>query len=138
VHRPSVAAGGALAGYFAPEDSFWSDLGTPERYLGAHREFLARGTLPPETPGRLATEDEVTLDGGRVRAPSYLGPGARVEAGGVAGPFAVLGAGAIVGRRARVEGSVLWAGAVTADEGLRESIVSSSGTRLRVGPRDRA
>ncbi len=138
VHRPSVAAGGALAGYFAPEDSFWSDLGTPERYLGAHREFLARGTLPPETPGRLVTEDEVTVDGGRVRAPSYLGPGARVEAGGVAGPFAVLGAGAIVGRRARVEGSVLWAGAVTAGEGLRESIVSSSGTRLRVAPRDRA
>ena len=110
VHRPSVAEGGALAGCFAPEDSFWSDLGTPGRYLGAHREFLTRGTLPPETPGRLVLEDELTPDGGRVRAPSYLGPGARVEAGGTAGPLAVLGAGAVVGRRARVAESVLWAG----------------------------
>lgn len=133
VHRAAVAEGAALAGYFPPPGSFWSDLGTPDRYVGAHRELLAAGVLPPGSLGRLVLGDETTEEGGEVRAPSYLGPGARVEEGGRAGPFGVLGAGAAVGRGGRAELCVLWAGARLEGAVCRAAVLSPSGARLEGG-----
>jgi len=130
VHQRLVGEGAHLQGYFPPAAVFWSDLGTLERYLGGHRELLARGVLPPGVPGRLADVDEELPGGGQLLAPSYLGPGARVEAGAVAGPFAVLGAGARVGPGARVEGAVLWAGASVAGQTLAARVMSASGQRM--------
>ncbi|MHB8767264.1 MAG: nucleotidyltransferase family protein, partial [Deferrisomatales bacterium] len=127
VHQRLVAEGALLFGYFPPEGSFWSDLGTPDRYLGAHRELLARGRLPAACPGQRVAEDREAAGGGRVLAPSYLGPGARVARGAAAGPFAVLGRGAEV-----TGGAVVWAGArVEAD--LGRAVLSASGARLEAG-----
>jgi mannose-1-phosphate guanylyltransferase len=130
VHRHLVAEGVHLQGYFPPEGAFWSDLGTPERYLGAHRDLLSRGALPPGLPGRLVSGEEETPEGGRVVGPSFLGPGARVEVGAQAGPFAVLGARARVKPGARAEDAVLWAGAVWAQGTLRGAVLSPSGGML--------
>lgn len=130
VHRHLVAEGAHLQGYFPPHEAFWSDLGIPERYLGAHWELLARGVLPPGVPGRLVSGEEETPEGGRVVGPSYLGAGAVVGPGAAAGPFAVLGAGARVGPGAQVGSSVLWAGASWQSGSLRGSILSPSGRRL--------
>ncbi|MEW6486925.1 MAG: NDP-sugar synthase [Thermodesulfobacteriota bacterium] len=130
VHRHLVAEGVHLQGYFPPEDAFWSDLGTPERYLGAHREVLSRGVLPPGLPGRLVSGEEATPEGGRLVGPSFLGPEARVEAGARAGPFAVLGAGARLGPGARAQDSVLWAGASWEQGRLRGAVLSPSGSTL--------
>lgn len=130
VHQRLVARGARLWGFFPAEGSFWSDLGTPGRYLAAHRELLRRGALPPGSPGRLVREDAEAPGGGRLSGPSYLGPGAAVGAGGVAGPLAVLGAGARVGAGGRVEASVLWAGARVEGEALRGTILSPSGARM--------
>lgn len=129
VHRHLVAKGARLVGFFPPADAFWSDLGTPERYLGAHRELLVRGRVPAAGAGRLVRTDETTADGGRVRAPSYLGAGVRVGTGAVAGPHAVLGSGARVAAGTRVEHSVLWPGA-TAREPMVGAILSPSGGRM--------
>lgn len=130
VHRHLVAEGVHLQGYFPPKDAFWSDLGTPERYLGAHRDLLSRGLLPPGPPGRLVSGEEATAEGGRVVGPSFVGPGARVEAGARAGPFAVLGAGARLGPGARAENSVLWGGAAWEQGSLRGAVLSPSGGTL--------
>ncbi len=130
VHQRLVAEGAVLRGYLGPGESFWSDLGTPERYLGAHRELLDRQRVPAGAPGRLVRTDEVAPGGGWVRAPSFLGPGARVEAGAEAGPYAVLGAGAVVGEGARVAGSVLWEGARVGGEALVGAVISPSGAQL--------
>ncbi|GAB4277878.1 MAG: NDP-sugar synthase [Deferrisomatales bacterium] len=111
VHARRVARGEPYLGYVLPPGAFWSDLGTPRRYLEAHLALLARGRLPARAPGRLVGAEERAEGGGRVVPPSYLGPGARVERGATAGPYAVLGAGATVGRGARVRRSVVWAGA---------------------------
>jgi mannose-1-phosphate guanylyltransferase len=127
VHAARVSRGTPLFGYLAPENSFWSDLGTVRRYLEAHRKLLDQGKVPAGSLGRAVSRDTTTKEGGRVLAPSYLGLGARVEAGAVAGPCAVLGRGARVGPGARVEGSVLWSRARVVGAEVQGVVVSSSG-----------
>jgi mannose-1-phosphate guanylyltransferase len=131
-HQQLVAGGKPVFGYVPPEDGFWSDLGTPALYLGAHRHFLTMGGLPFGSPGSLVLEDRNAEGGGRVRAPSYLGAGARVEDGGVAGPFAVLGSEARVSSRGRIVDSVLWPRAAVGAGELRNTVVSPTGIWLRV------
>ena len=131
VHAALVARGAPLFGYLAPTDGFWSDLGTPSRYLGAHAELLALGRVPALAPGRVVMGAKNDLGEGTVLGPSYLGPGVRVEAGAVVGPSAVLGRGAVAGERSRVARSVLWEGArASAGETVCEQVCSASGLHL--------
>ncbi|HSH69829.1 MAG TPA: NDP-sugar synthase [Deferrisomatales bacterium] len=133
VHAALVARGAPLCGYLAPEDGFWSDLGTPQRYLGAHAELLALNRVPTLAPGRVVSGAEHDLGEGTVLGPSYLGPGARVEAGAVVGQSAVLGRGAVAEERSRVARSVLWEGARAAvGETVSGQVRSASG--MNVGP----
>ncbi|MBI5444827.1 MAG: NDP-sugar synthase [Deltaproteobacteria bacterium] len=135
VHAKLVARGERLFGFPVPDRAFWSDLGTPERYLGSHRDLLASGRVPPGRPGTVILGRERTAEGGDVVGPSYLGRGARVEEGAVAGPFAVVGSGAVVACGTRLEESVLWPGATTKrGDVLGRTILSASGRSLRVGP----
>jgi NDP-sugar pyrophosphorylase family protein len=134
VHAGRVGQGMPYFGFDPGDGSFWSDLGTPEGYLDAHRHFLREGRLPPGSPGLVVRGGAIAEGGGEVIGPAYVGPGARVEAGSVAGPYAVLGRGSVVGRGARVEESVLWPGASLTGGSIRRSIVSPSGLRLRASP----
>lgn len=129
VHRNLVARGERLFGFVPVREAFWSDLGTPERYLGAHFKLLEEGCLPTAAPGRLVLDDEDQPLGGRVLAPSYLGSEVRVPVGAVAGPFAVLGSRSSLAPGARVTRSVVWAGAEAVGE-LRGAILSPSGERM--------
>ncbi len=82
-----IEAGAKLVGFRS--DSYWLDLGTPERYLQAHFDLLA----------------------GTVRGISYdapwLGEGAEVDLRAHLGRWVVVGAGAGVGPEAQVDDSVL-------------------------------
>jgi mannose-1-phosphate guanylyltransferase len=108
VHKRLVAEGKPLYGFLPGSGSFWSDLGTPERYLAAHRELLQAGKIPPRAPGRFVAADEETPEGGSIFAPSFLGAGARVERDATVGPLAVLGAGSAAQTGARVRDAVVW------------------------------
>ncbi len=134
VHAVLVARGAPLFGYLAPADGFWSDLGTPSRYLGAHTELLALARVPSLAPGRVVSGAEHDFGEGTVLGPSYLGPGAQVEAGAVVGPSAVMGRGAVAEERSRVARSVLWEDArAPAGETVCEQVCSASGLHLGSG-----
>jgi mannose-1-phosphate guanylyltransferase/phosphomannomutase len=124
-----LQAGTALYGHVMP--GYWRDIGDPEAYLGAHRDFFA-GTLVLEPPGEPrsiggrsawvegATEIDASVE---VRGTVVIGDRCVVRAGArledvVLGPGTVVGAGAelrrtvtwsdvSVGAGARIEGSVL-------------------------------
>jgi mannose-1-phosphate guanylyltransferase len=98
---------------FARQDpAYWLDIGTPEKYLQAHTDFLA-GRLGPPPASQLApgvwAEGPVEIeDGARLTGPVLLGPGCRLSAGAeVTG--SVLGPGCTVA--GKVTGSVLLDGA---------------------------
>ncbi len=93
-------------------EGYWMDIGTPERYLEACWDILARRvrTEPGErvdAEGRYidagATVDPTAVIGGE----SFVGTGARVHARAQLGPRVVLGPGVEVGEGAVVSGSAL-------------------------------
>ena len=131
VHRALLARGGRLYGYRPPPASTASDLGTPYSYLECHIAMLEAGPPPDWCPGQYFAEDEELPGGGKVLAPSFLGPGAKVGKGASTGPFSVLGERAEVFTGVRVSRSVVFADSqVKSDAG--GAIVSPWGERMEV------
>jgi NDP-sugar pyrophosphorylase family protein len=112
---PSLLASGAPV-YGYEVQGYWRDLGTPIAYLSAQADLLeGRLTLPisatERVRGQWFSDDAQVEDGAVLRGPVMIGSAARVEREGrVFGP-SVLGPGAVVSGGARVERSVLLAGA---------------------------
>lgn len=106
-----IEQGLPLYGYMAKR--YWIDIGTPQRYLQAHRDVLG-GKAPfqvelPEDPPGVWLGDGLSLGKGvEVRPPVALGHGCQVEDGCVIGPWVVMGKQSHLGRRVRVQNSVLW------------------------------
>ena len=102
---------------FASEtDDYWLDIGTPEKYLQAHRDTL-RGAigLPPLVgaheiaPGVWAEDECDVADDVALLAPSLLGADA-VIASGARVENATVGSGSVLGNDAVVTGAVLLPG----------------------------
>ena len=80
-------------------DTFWADLGSPERYLATHRDILA--ARKRRIPGK------------RLLPPKELRAiMARIPDGVAVSGFAAIGEGVKLGANVTVEDSVLWDGAV--------------------------
>jgi NDP-sugar pyrophosphorylase family protein len=99
--------------YAVPSDAYWIDIGTPDKYLQAHREVLdGRVGLPP-APGAREAAPQVWVQGAvdvddaaRLVGPVLLGDGVRVEAGALVSR-SVIGPGGHVARNASVARSVV-------------------------------
>jgi len=111
-------------------DSYWLDIGTPEKYLQAHSDVLRGCVGRPPTPGArelsegIWTQGDATIEpGATVLAPALLGPSAHVHSGArVRG--SVLGAGSIVEPGAVLEAAVLHAEArISHDSTIDHSVV---------------
>lgn len=122
---PSLVEGGEVVCGLV-SDSYWIDIGTPERYRQAHRDAL-EGRVRVDLAGRLVTEGS--------GAPALIAEGASIGRGARVGPHATLGPGAAIGEGAIVEDSVLFAD-VRIGEGavLRRSILGR-GASVAAGAR---
>jgi mannose-1-phosphate guanylyltransferase len=124
-----IDAGYPVFGYVA--DTYWMDLGTPEKYLQAHYDLLAGAVIGVsyEAPWIASTADiepgatvgdrstvgaEARVAGGAMVEDSVLHPGASVGAGAVV-RASIIGPGAKVGAEANVSGCVLGAGSIVPD-----------------------
>ena len=111
---PAMVRDGTLFGL--PSPAYWSDTGTPERYLQVQLDLIdgRRGESP--APGAVDRGDGVWTIGsavvdGDVTPPALVGTAAYVQAGASV-ESSILGAGARVHEGARVRESVLLPGAV--------------------------
>lgn len=112
---PRLAEEGRLYGLVS--DAYWIDIGTPECYLQAHRDFL---------DGRVKLKPAASADGDWRRTKVFAAPGAVIEPGAEVGPYVVLGENGKVFAGARISGSVLLDGvAVEAGAVVTDSIVGS-------------
>ncbi len=135
---PPLLAHGGVRGIVA--GGYWSDLGTPARYLEANVDLLAgragagrlaradpAAGLEVVAPGVLVAPDARVEPGATLAPPVLLGPGAQVASGAHVGPAAVLGAGSSVAAGAVVRRAVLWAGtAVGAGERVVDAVAAGA------------
>lgn len=111
---PVMVADGTLFALSSP--AYWTDAGTPERFLAASFDLLDGRRPGPPAPGAVDRGDGVWTMGsavvdGEVHGPSLVGTAAFVQAGAVV-DRSVVGAGGRIHEGATVRGSVLLPGAV--------------------------
>ncbi len=109
--------------------SYWIDIGTPEKYLQAHRDIMTGACRaypfvghPTDQP-RIAADAVVDPDA-QLEGPCYVARHARVEAGAQIAPLSVIGTSASVGAGAIIDGAVLWPGSTVGPEAtIRRAIL---------------
>lgn len=106
-YKTLIAQGGRVAGLVV-RDHYWTDMGTPEDYLGLHGDILKNGRLPGFLDYR---EAESCLVGKDVR----LGRGVQLADWVSIGDRAEIGAGARLSRVVVWDGAVVEPGAVLSD-----------------------
>ena len=108
---------------------YWIDIGTPEKYIQAHRDimtgachaypFAGDATGQPRVAGDAVVDPEARLEG-----PCYVARHARVEAGARIAPHSVIGTSVSVGAGAVIDGAVLWPGSTVGPEAtIRHAIL---------------
>jgi mannose-1-phosphate guanylyltransferase len=106
---PLMAADGAL--FATVSDAYWTDTGTPERYLQAHLDLIGDRRPGPPVEGAVAGPGGIWSHGdavieGEVAGPAFLGQGVVVKAGAHVSR-SVLGSGTVVDEGAQIRDSVL-------------------------------
>ena len=96
-------------------EGYWTDIGTPERYLQASWDILERrvDTEPGrrlDENGRLIEAEVEVADGAEIAAPVVVEGRTTVASGAKLGPRAVVGPGSEIGERAVVAESALHRG----------------------------
>jgi mannose-1-phosphate guanylyltransferase len=124
--------------YGFPSESYWLDIGTPERYLQGTFDII-EGNVRTSVGERLGSDwlavDEDAEVRGRVVPPAVLERGVRIGKGAHVGSLAVLGQDVSVGAGSTVERAVILNGAeIGEDCTLRNCIVAAG---CRVGARTR-
>ncbi len=126
--------GNGLYGY--PSESYWLDIGTPDRYLKGTFDIIEGNVRTAVAErlgsGYLAIDPDSSIEG-RVIPPAVIERGAHVAPGAHVGSLVVLGEGAHVGPNSTVERAVIMNGAqIGAGCTLRDCIVAA-GARIADG-----
>jgi mannose-1-phosphate guanylyltransferase len=140
IYPRAIAAGKVVRAHVLRERGvFWSDVGSPSRYLDAHAEALAgkvsfapfgdASPLVGMTPTGLSwVHPTASMGDARISGPAWFGPGARLEAGVRIGALVSVGAGAQVGTGASLNRVAVLDGAqVPAGAHVEDAIVGPGG-----------
>lgn len=140
---PAMVADRSL--YALADESYWIDVGTPERYLQASLDILDGVRVEPFEPALLTATiegdirqpviigEDVVIEPGAVVSRSVVGRGSRVSAGAVV-EDSVLHGGVHVGVGARVRRSVVAVAAVIGDDAVVDDLsVIGDGVEVDAG-----
>jgi mannose-1-phosphate guanylyltransferase len=123
--------GEGLYGY--PSDSYWLDIGTPERYLKGTFDII-EGNVDTAVKERLGSDwlaiDEGAEVSGRVIPPAVLERGVRVAEGAHVGSLAVLAGDVSIGAGATVERAVILNGAEIGEGCVLRDCIIAAGCRI--------
>jgi mannose-1-phosphate guanylyltransferase len=119
--------------YGSPSESYWLDIGTPERYLQATFDII-EGNVDTGVTERLGS-DWLAIDSGaevngRVIPPAVLERGVDVAEGAHVGSLAVLAQGVSVGTGTTVERAVILNGAQIGENCMLRDCIVAAGCRI--------
>ena len=113
---------------------YWIDIGTPAKYIQAHRDIMTGTCHAYPFAGEATSEPRIAADAvidpdARLEGPCYIARQARVEAGARIAPHSVIGTSASVGAGAVIDGAVLWPGSTVGPEAtVRDAILGRNVT----------
>lgn len=107
-------------------EGYWIDIGTPARYLKAHRDLL-RGKTGQPPPSGWSPPATGHIN---VKEPVWVGPDAVVESRCFLGPYSVVGPGCRLGPGVALERSVLMEGVEVGPKAFLEGCIVEAGVRL--------
>jgi mannose-1-phosphate guanylyltransferase len=122
VFPPLLERGRAIYGY--PFESYWIDIGTPEKYFRLNRDLLLRyiGDKNVKFEGKSFVHPSAQIEG-----PAIIGERCFINRDSVIKGPAVIGPGCQIGQGAAVEGAVLWQNCKVGEEAkLRNCIIASN------------
>ncbi|MCL4473824.1 MAG: NDP-sugar synthase [Actinobacteria bacterium] len=120
--------GNGLYGF--PSDSYWMDIGTPEKYLQAHYDILEMNveTSIAECLDEdfVCLQGDVTLENGaKLVPPVIIGAGCTIKSGARVGRMAIVGPGCTIAAGSVIEESVVQEGCTVGENVLvRRSIIA--------------
>jgi mannose-1-phosphate guanylyltransferase len=127
-----VEAGEPVHGFVS--DGYWLDIGTPRRYLQAHRDLLDRvWTSPVDDLDLGIGPDGRVAKTAMVAEPVCAGAGTWIGAGSRVGPHACLGAEVRIATDAVVEDSVLHDGAIVGPNAVVRGSILGPGAQASPG-----
>ena len=113
---------------------YWIDIGTPAKYIQAHRDIMTGACHAYPFAGDATNEPRIAAGAvidpdARLEGPCYVARHARVEAGARIAPHSVIGTSASVGAGAVIDGAVLWPGSTVGSEAtVRDAILGNDVT----------
>ena len=122
VFPPLLEEGRAIYGY--PFESYWIDIGTPEKYFRLNRDLLLRyiGDKDVKLEGESFVHPSAQIEG-----PAIIGESCFIDRDSIIKGPAIIGPGCQIGQGATVEGVVLWQNCKVAKEvKLRNCIIASN------------
>jgi mannose-1-phosphate guanylyltransferase len=123
--------GNGLYGF--PCEAFWSDIGTPERYLQATFDIIEGRidtAVGADRDGSYVNVDDTVENAGLIVAPAVVPAGCRIESGAQVGGLTVLGRDVTVGAGARIERSVVLAGSEIGPGCVLRDCIVAPGARI--------
>jgi len=119
--------------YGFPSDSYWLDIGTPERYLKGTFDII-EGNVATAVTDRLGS-DWLAIDpraevSGRVIPPAVVERGVSVAEGAHVGSLAVLGEDVSIGADSAVERAVILNGAQIGEGCILRDCIVAAGCRI--------
>jgi mannose-1-phosphate guanylyltransferase len=129
-----LLVGNGLYGFAS--DSYWLDIGTPERYLKGTFDII-EGNVRTAISERLGTsflivDDSAAIEG-RVIPPAVLERGVSIGPGAHVGSLVVLGENVSIGANTTVERSVILSGAEIAEGCTLRDCIVAAGCRVGAG-----
>jgi NDP-sugar pyrophosphorylase family protein len=108
---------------------YWTDIGTPEKYVQVHRDIMDRRFLAEpfgsQARGAKCLGKDVRIEeGAAVEGPCFIDDGTVVKPGARIHPYSVIGRNSVVEEDAVIDGSIIWPnGRICRDAVVRNSIL---------------
>ena len=115
--------------------NYWLDIGTPEKYIQAHRDGFSGKLWLPETNFReraVYSRLNARISGTAVlRGPIYLGSNVRIGPEAVVGPRVVIGDGSVIGKKCEISNSILWNDVSVGEESKLSECIATDGVSVK-------
>jgi mannose-1-phosphate guanylyltransferase len=119
--------------YGSPSESYWLDIGTPERYLKGTFDII-EGNVKTAVTERLGAGYLVIDEGadvqGRAIPPAVIERGVQIARGAHVGSLVVLGENVRVGANSTVERSVIFSGSEIGEDCTLSDCIVAAGCRV--------